>query len=44
MKIDLIKAFEILIENEFIQVYNDSIDIYNNCLADKFADNSFKSF
>ena len=44
MKIDLIKAFEILIENEFIQIYNDSIDIYNNYLADKFADNSFKSF
>ena len=37
-KINIKKAFEILIENEFIYVFNEAIDIYNNFLSDKFQD------
>ena len=37
-KINIQKAFEILIENEFIYVFNEAIDIYNNFLSDKFQD------
>ena len=37
-KIIIQKAFEILIENEFIYVFNEAIDIYNNFLSDKFQD------
>jgi hypothetical protein len=39
-KINIIKAFEILIENEFIYVFNEAIDVYNNFLSDKFQDDS----
>jgi hypothetical protein len=43
-KIDLLKAFDILIENEFICVYNDCIDIYNGTLAQEFQGENHKSF
>lgn len=37
-KINIHKAYKILLENEFICVYNKCVDLYNGELAIAFAD------
>ena len=43
-KINIHKAFSILIENEFIYTYNFAIEQYNEFLAQAFENIEFKSF
>ena len=42
-KIDVEKASEISIENEFIYVYNDSVDHYNDLLKGEFTEETVRT-
>ena len=42
-KLDIQKAFSVLLDNEFIHEYNQCIELYFHILGEQFQDTEFKS-